>query len=186
MPEDRCVYCWPNKPAKVPYTAEHVVPEAFGNFKRNLVLNQGVCGECNQFFGNGIDRLIGRGSAEAIRRLDLRIKPAGEVGDVLYDRIDVSLSTNNELDGLKMELGNEQGELVVLLVHQVRFRMQDGGGHIYVTEKELEDASKPLPKGIDVNGEIALVFDTDTAQERLIELLASRDIKPEKTLRKRG
>jgi hypothetical protein len=181
MLEQRCVYCSPLQPASERYTDEHVIPEAFGKFKNNLVLNQGVCDGCNQFFANNLDLILGRGSVEAIRRLDFRIKPPDEADDILRNRISYTLSTGDQFDGLKVELGSEQGELVILLLPQVGFQRINGNGYVYLTERELADVSKPLPKDIDTKSQVYLVYNTDEIEQRFEQLLRARNIKPQET-----
>jgi hypothetical protein len=176
MPDQRCIYCSPNKPSLESHNREHVIPEAFGLFKNNLVLNEGVCSKCNGFFGRTIDRFLGRGSVEAVRRLDYRLKPPEEAGDILKDRVRFALSADNQFNGLIMEYANEDGELVVLLVPQVGFPKCNGDGWVYVAESDLEDVAKPLPEGIDTKSSNILVFNSERMKRRLNYLLANRGI----------
>jgi hypothetical protein len=183
MLSKRCIYCSPDRPAKAPFTRDHVIPEAFGKFRDNLVLNEGVCRECNQFFGDNLELLLGRGSAEGVLRLDYQIKPPESAGKLKKDRVRFSLlSTEDNLDGLILEYGEENGEIVVLLVRQVGFPRRNGSGWIYVTESELNDLSKPLPKEIDTDGLVRLVFDSDETKNRLIQVLANRNINCPETI----
>lgn len=177
MSERRCIYCSPNRPAETPYNREHVIPEAFGRFRNNLVLNEGVCRDCNDFFGRTIDRFLGRGSAEAVRRLDYRLKPPEEAHEILRDRVRFALSADNQFDELIVDYGNENGELVILLVPQVGFPKRDGSGWVYIAESDLKDTLRPLPKEIDTQSTNILVFNSEPMKQRLIRLLADRGIK---------
>lgn len=63
---ERCVYCLERKPS-TDFNREHVVPEAFGKFKHNLVLTC-VCRACNQAFGDDFDRKFAKDSPEGFAR----------------------------------------------------------------------------------------------------------------------
>ena len=71
-----CVYCLERKPDDA-FDREHVIPQAFGTFERNLVLDC-VCKDCNQYFANSIDRKFARDSAEALDRYWSGMKPTSE------------------------------------------------------------------------------------------------------------
>lgn len=46
MFSDKCVYCGGIKP----FTKEHIFPVSLGGDDKKFILNEGVCGECNNFF----------------------------------------------------------------------------------------------------------------------------------------
>lgn len=65
----RCIYCRETKPIEQ-FNREHVVPDAFGKFDGNLVLNGVVCWACNQYFGDSLDRRIARDTIEGLDRYE--------------------------------------------------------------------------------------------------------------------
>jgi hypothetical protein len=71
-----CIYCLDRK-ADDEFNREHVIPQAFGTFKDNLVLDC-VCKNCNQYFANVIDLKLARDSIEGYSRYWTGIKPASE------------------------------------------------------------------------------------------------------------
>jgi hypothetical protein len=71
-----CIYCLNKKPDGS-FNTEHVIPQAFGQFEGNLVLDC-VCFECNDYFGRTIDLKFARDSIEGIDRIWSGIKPASE------------------------------------------------------------------------------------------------------------
>jgi len=176
MSGKRCIYCSPDRPAEALFTREHVIPEAFGMFRNNLVLNEGVCHKCNQFFGDNLERIFGRGSAEGIFRLDYRIKPPESVSKLQKNRVSFSLNTEDDFNGLILEYGYEDNDLVVLPVPQVAFPRRNGRGWIYVAESDLADLSKPLSKEVDTTGPNILIFNSEDMKHRLIQVLADRNI----------
>jgi len=173
--ENRCIYCSPIQPVEVPYSREHVIPEAFGSFHNNLVLNEGVCKNCNQHFGNTIDLLFSRGSAEGLLRFDYQLKSPQETHKILKNRVSHSLERDDRFDGLKMEFGGQDGRLVVFLVPQVGFPKIDGSKYVYLSENELNDLSTPLPEGIDKDRGF-LLFNSEATEERLNHALKKRGI----------
>lgn len=65
----RCIYCLRDDG---PYTAEHVIPEAFGLYgPETMVLNDTVCHRCNQGFGSFLDQILARDSYEGLLRADI-------------------------------------------------------------------------------------------------------------------
>jgi hypothetical protein len=71
-----CIYCLERKPDEA-FDREHVIPQAFGKFERNLVLDC-VCKACNQYFANTIDLKFARDSIEGFDRFESGMKPASE------------------------------------------------------------------------------------------------------------
>ena len=154
------------------------MPEAFGKFQNNLVLNEGVCCECNQFFGDYLELWFGRGSVESILRLNYGIKPLEDIGKLHKDRVRVSLITEDDYNGLILEYQNVDNELVVTLIPQVGFPRRDRPGLVFIAESELTDLSRPLPDEIDATGpNILLIFDSEQVMQRLVHILASRNIR---------
>jgi hypothetical protein len=103
------------------------------------------------------------------------------VSEIRKDRIRFSLSTKDEHNGLMLELleyDTVDNQFVVGLVPQVGFPRLDGSGHVYVAESDLADPQKPLPPGIDARGpNILLVYDSEVTKQRIIQMLASRDVR---------
>lgn len=78
-----CIYCLRELP-KSKFNREHVIPEAFGKFKDNFVLHNTVCEDCNQHFGDNLDLILGRGSFEALQRIEEEIKSPESAADSFY------------------------------------------------------------------------------------------------------
>jgi hypothetical protein len=72
----RCIHCGDEKPES-DFNDEHVLPQAFGRFQSNLVLTC-VCQECNQFYGDDIDRKLARDTPEGLSRFYLGVKRPSE------------------------------------------------------------------------------------------------------------
>lgn len=170
-----CIYCSPNKPTDKPYNREHVLPESFGKFKNNLVLNDCVCIGCNDYFGQSIDRILARGSLEAIARLDYKIKSAEDSNELLKNRIKLTLATNDRFNGLILEFGVYESELAVTLIPQVGFLNTNDESWTYISEYEISNTSIPLPENIDKN-KLLIFFNSEEMKQRLIKKLSDRGI----------
>lgn len=99
-----CIYCRLDKPPD-DFNREHVVQEAFGRFKNNLVLHELVCEECNEYFGNGLDLALARDSLEGLHRYERGLKEA--TVDTVFGRGDLS-------EGRLIE-GGKPGRFVIVL-----------------------------------------------------------------------
>lgn len=68
----RCIYCLKQKnEAK---RVEHIVPQSFGVFRHNFVLDNIVCDTCNQFFGDTLEIFLARDTLEGTSRYDFNVK----------------------------------------------------------------------------------------------------------------
>lgn len=66
----KCIYCLEEKPVNCYKKTEHVLPQSFGKFKKNLTLNKIVCDTCNKYFGDNLEILLGRDTFEGMTRAD--------------------------------------------------------------------------------------------------------------------
>ena len=82
----KSIYCLEEN-EKYSFNTEHVIHKSFGMFKRALTLNKEVCRNCNQYFGNNIDRILSRDSYEAFLRLKYEIKPSKEYFHIGNERL---------------------------------------------------------------------------------------------------
>ena len=72
----RCIYCLETK-GDEQFNREHVIPEGFGMFEGNLVLDC-VCKDCNDHFGRTLDLKLGRDAIEGIDRFRHGVKTPDE------------------------------------------------------------------------------------------------------------
>lgn len=175
MPELKCIYCLRNLPEDA-FNTEHVVLQALGKFENNLTLNQIVCCDCNQFFGDNLDRVFARDSFEAYDRIKRGLKPAVAIADYPQERLTFSVALSGEWNGIRLRLAAPDGREAVELVPQVGLRKKDGPSWVYVTEAELADPDRNLAPDIDEKGQIRIIADSAEGQERLTALLAQKGI----------
>lgn len=171
-----CIYCLEDLPSNGFRGTEHVIPESLGVFENNLTLNGVVCDGCNQLFGDTIDLMLGRGSSEAVHRLNYGAQPPEKALHLRRDRVRFAFKSEDSWDGLLLELRPEAGSLAVQPIPQVGFWTQPEGPFVFVSEEELLRIDTPLPTGVDAANGMLLVADSDTTQQRLIGALSVRGI----------
>ena len=169
-----CIYCLGERESSA-FNVDHVIPRAFGMFEQNLTLDC-VCTECNDYFGKTIELAFARDSIEAFLRLHHGVKPAHEVSELRGRRLSLTLGGDDDWNGCHVELKEEDGEVAVDLVPQVRFARR-GGAWVFVREELLTDTAQPLPADCDVTQDIRLVSRSDEMDQRLIASLAARGIR---------
>src|SRR5215813_4451267 len=131
----KCIYCLEDKQSKDDFNKEHVLQESFGKFKGALTLTGEVCKVCNQYFGDGIDRILSRDSFEAFLRLRYGIKSSKEYSDILYNRLTITIPKGqDEWTGVKVVYQPPS----VHLPPQVGFLRQNTRDHVYFTLPEIE------------------------------------------------
>lgn len=179
MPTHKCIYCLRYLDAN-DFNAEHVIPEAFGKFEDNLVLNESVCGECNQYFGDNLELIFARDSFEAYDRVRHGLKSPAKLHDLGHRRLTFALADEGPWAGLRLALTAKNGMAVVSPVPQVRFCSRRGDQKIFVTEAELQNPDESLLKEIDPAGGIAIFSPSESTERRLIKALSRMEIRFEK------
>jgi len=172
----RCIYCLRVLPPEAFRGTEHVVPQSMGTFENNLTLNDAVCDDCNRCFGETIDLMLGRGSSEAVRRLNYGVQPASKVHGLRRDRVRFSLKSQDAWNGVLLELVPEEGGLAVKPMPQVGFRKSPQEAFTFVSEEALARDDVTLPAGPYPEGGLLLVADSDNTERRLIAALQRRGV----------
>jgi hypothetical protein len=170
-----CVYCRVADP-RCGFTREHVLPSAFGAFQHALTLTDTVCAECNQYFGQRLDRLLARDSGEAVLRLRFGLKDPAGLPEMFADRVRVRLPDDGSRWGgvilrfASPAAGNEAPG-VDIVAPQVGFERNDGRWD-YFTEEELPP-SEELAKRMQYTYTGSALFFTaaDGDEHRLARLL---------------
>jgi hypothetical protein len=73
----KCIYCHEAKDAGA-FNREHALPEAFGTFENNMVLQHVVCEACNTYVANHLDVRLARDSIEGLDRYEHKVKQPKE------------------------------------------------------------------------------------------------------------
>lgn len=161
MPQ--CIYCLKSGGDEL-FTREHVLPEAFGSFSNHPVLHGVVCGECNQFFGESIDRVLSRESIEGLERYRWGVKSPEEVERFKYSNVNLNAEATGDFDGVPLVVrpGPGEGGLVVVPRAAGGMARADGSGFKWFTPAEIEQGdwkSAPVDwrKGLKLIGDDEVV-----------------------------
>jgi len=131
-----CIYCTrPLDPQE--FNREHVLSEAFGEFDRALVLQQTVCRQCNQFFGDNLEVWFARGGFEGLLRYQkgVRTPPAGTV-HLRY--VEFAVPEGNDWAGVRLSLTNNDLGLCFRVVPQAAFFDEIERRWVYATAAEID------------------------------------------------
>lgn len=171
-----CIYCRATDPPGG-FTTEHVLLAAFGGFRDAPTLTDAVCGECNQYFGDHLDRLLARDSAEALLRLYYGLKEPSALPKMLKDRVTVRMPNDgSRWGGVLLRFAappeGQAGPVVVdLVVPQVGCERRDGRWD-YFTEDELPPwAELALRFETTYTGRAAVLADSEADEQRLTAVL---------------
>ena len=129
---ERCIYCASTQPRT---KREHVLSQGLGTFEQNWTLDC-VCDTCNKYFGDTLELPLGRDSLESLLRVQLGVKSADEVENILYRRLKLSLQTTGPFDGVTLRMAASDGAIGPDAPPQVALRAT-GGGWEFITEKHL-------------------------------------------------
>lgn len=181
-----CIYCQRAGPP-CGFSREHVVPQALGKFRGDVVtLTEEVCAECNQHFGDTIDRLLTRDSAEAMFRFRYGLKDPAEIDEMFRRRLRVRLPRDGSkwggayLDLMIPPAGAK--EPIVGLAPQLACERADGGGWEYFSEDDIRERGGEIREIVarDCKGPRILWAETEEVRQRLLALLAENGIRFER------
>jgi len=135
-----CIYC---RATTHPFTREHAINEAFGTFKmdsaNDFVLKDIVCQQCNQCFGDTIDLVLGRDSAEAILRYKFGLKSPARAHELKYKRVALKFRVEGPFEGAYVEFGSDVGgmNLVPTFPAQIGLRWKVSGKTKWLLESQI-------------------------------------------------
>jgi len=145
-----CIYCKEDKDKNFFKHTDHVIPQAFGRFQNNLTLNELVCDDCNQSFGDDIELNLGRDSLEGIARYNYGIRSEKRP---LYKRVKMMIGNVGEYKGLHVILKDTENadEPEVQAITQVGFYNSKTKKYDYFTENEIPERKELENQGYQLN-----------------------------------
>ncbi len=170
----RCIYCTKEKP-KTEFNVDHVMPQQLGHFHPDNLTLTCVCYECNQHFGDGVERLLGRDSYEGLMRFVYGIKSPTEVGQFASDRIEFRVPEDSAWAGTRLRLGaSADGAGVVMdLPAQIGIKHSSEPAFRYFLEPEFAAATDAV-LDIRPGSKFKLLAADENAYERLQALIRLR------------
>src|SRR5712664_538431 len=124
-----CIYSVTEKPASAFIKTEHVLPQAFGRFRNSqqVTLQNTVCDDCNQFFGNTLGLYLARDTPDGFIRYVLGYRPPDEYRSLGEASTMTHRLTEGPWGGAFVEQSPDQGELGVKFRPQVGFGQSPTG-----------------------------------------------------------
>lgn len=122
-----CIYCSELKTfirgSGGDFNKEHVVPHSFASVKDSLTLVGSVCEQCNKYFGEKLDPILARCTAEAVQRYLEKQKPADRIHELDSNRIKLKLQNSPDSipNSLLLGLTNEDGVIKQGPINQICF-----------------------------------------------------------------
>ncbi len=162
----KCIYCQRELDESCYKEQEHVIPQSFGKFQgekeQNPTLNQIVCDECNQFFGDGIDLHLARNTIEGVilrPQYGIKSKNPTQKHKNLHSTVE-----EGEFKGMKIESGYGSDAKSTFPVSQIRIFNKKTKKDEYLSLESLKDASILEQEGYDIEG-YRLFCDNDNIKD---------------------
>jgi len=135
----KCIYCLKDKLIGCFRKTEHVLPQSFGKFKNNLTLNNIVCDECNEYFGNNIEILLGRDTLEGRERFIHKIKKLKEFkSQGKKSRLSIKVNEGPFKGAYAYrEYSENENDIIIKPLPQIGFKKDDDAEYVYFLLDEI-------------------------------------------------
>ena len=170
----KCIYCLEDKPTFSYTKTEHVIPQSFGKFKNNFTLNNIVCDDCNQYFGDNLDIALSRDTFEGTYRYECEIKKSNQFKSLgRKSRIKIKVE-NGKVKGTYAyrEFSKEENKILLKPLPQIGFLKLDSSEYDYFLLNEIPDKKVLEGEGFNLSHpESIRIFgcDLETAKRKLYE-----------------
>jgi len=173
-----CIYC---KETKVTsdFSREHVLPEAFGQFKGTLVLHDAVCRECNQYFGNTLDNILARGSMQGAIRYFRGVRPLKKFSDVDRERVKLSARAPGQENLRQAEFVETPEGEGLTFTPGITYQSISSNKEQFVSLEELEGSNWNESDDIDHEQLVILSYNDARILERIKGALAKLKLRVE-------
>ena len=152
----KCIYCLKQKPASE-FSREHVIPQSFGLFQQNLVLDDEVCRACNEYFGKILDRILARESPQGVVRYLSGQKPISELSKASRQRVHAQLDSDDpfKADDITF-VKTDEGEGIAL-TPGIKYWSSNNKWQ-FVSLTELESKNEALLDDLDRSQPVELIY----------------------------
>ena len=169
----RCIYCLEEKAEDHFKRAEHVMPQSFGKFEKNLTLHKVVCDECNHHFGNVLKLVLGRDTFEGHARFRHGVKRPERFKPFHNRRVTFKI-TEGPFPGCHAytEYVKEAGCIQVFPVPQIGFLIAPNNEYEYFPSAEIPTIDELSSRGFNGNNPrsiISLRMEPEEVQRVLAE-----------------
>lgn len=150
-----CIYCRQQKLIEG-FNREHLIPEAYGKFKDNLVLSRQVCRECNQFFGNNLELALARGSPPGVVRSLLGRRPLSGLKKAITKRVSIRTASNDPLKSDEVDFIDSADGGGVALRPGIKYWSTDGSSWKFASLESLESNISGLLDDLDIGQPVVI------------------------------
>lgn len=168
----RCIYCMEVLDVSC-FNEEHVLHDSMFPFRPTLSIDPTknvccVCQECNQYFGDDMDRVLGRDSFEAILRFHYGLKSKAKLHELGATRVTLRIPAGYRDSGAKIRLRFVDGEQRGQYMAQLRVYNRRKQENEYLTADEF---SRLKSSDYDL-GKLAIIGDETKWRIQLVEKLS--------------
>jgi hypothetical protein len=168
-----CIYCRRSLPSRK-FTREHVLSRAFGTFADAPTLQNLVCGDCNQFFGDHLETRVARGAFEGLLRYQRGAKAPNREG-LMLRYVEFTIPEGSAWAGVRLNLAWRNGKLVVDLISQVALFDCATSEWVHFSDADIE--ADAISKTTTLDTKTARIYGRSAEdRDRLLALLARRGI----------
>jgi hypothetical protein len=148
----RCIYCREAKSEDCFRKAEHVMPQSYGKFEKNLTLHGVVCDDCNQYFGDTLELVLGRDTYEGHARFRHGVKKAEDFKPLRNQRVTFKLAEGPFAGAhAYTKFVEEAGEIQVFPLPQVGFLLAPTNQYQYFLLTDIPAQDELRAQGFDGN-----------------------------------
>lgn len=144
-----CIYCSSVLPR---VKREHVISQAIGTFEHNWTLTC-VCDQCNEYFADNLELVLGRDSAEGFLRVDKGVKPPEAIDKFKNQRAVFTLQDGGQFHGARVVMRSAGSTMAPHGRAQVGLRREGKDWRFYL-ENELDAGAVAAPNGTHVEVKI--------------------------------
>jgi hypothetical protein len=172
----RCIYCLEDKPDECFRKTEHAMSQSFGKFEQNLTLNGVVCDECNQYFGDTLELVLGRDTNEGLARVQHGVKSPKEFKALRKGRVVLKIA-EGPFKGCYayLQYSETAGKVQIFRFPQVGFLILPSNAYEFFLLDEIPSLEDLRRKGFS-NGTPRSIFGVEVEAEVLVPLLAEKGI----------
>jgi hypothetical protein len=127
-----CIYCYSTA---MRGKREHVMSQALGTFEQNWVIDS-VCDQCNKYFADNLELVLGRDSIEGFIRVEIGVKPIEAINKFMNQRAMFYLQEPGPFAGIRVVMRATPEGMVPDALPQVGLRSEGQEWRFY-REREL-------------------------------------------------
>jgi hypothetical protein len=145
-----CIYC---RSTATREKREHVMSQALGTFEQNWVIDS-VCDQCNKYFADNLELILGRDSIEGFLRVEVGVKPIEAIDKFINQRSTFYLQEHGPFAGIRVVMRATPEGMVPDALPQVALRAEGLEWRFY---RERELTAEAVTRLNGATGEIRII-----------------------------